>query len=525
MTQAVQDNPVSADADARRAALAAMSAVAVEATGIVNYATAGRVLVLGDDESAIDLARQLPVPLVPTVVLLDAAAAPPAESDPVVVSARRGEFGLEGHLGAFVARLSDGGKPEQFDLVVDLGEPAWFDDPWPRFGYHALAPDSVDVDTLVASLVDTTGEFEKPRYFRYDSDLCVRGRSGFTACNRCIQACPAGAITGLAERVEVDPYLCQGGGICATVCPGGAMRYAYPDVEDAISRLRRLIETYRAAGGRTPVLLVHEADVPPALDDLPGNVLPYPVEEIGSVGMEFWLSAVAFGSGSVQLAPPARLTGAARNALDVQLSDAAALLEGLGFPPSVGWRDEDPPIMPQIRAAAYSAMGDKREILFLALDHLVSEAADVPPVVTLPATVALGEILVDPEKCTLCVSCATVCPRGAVTADEERPMLLFFESRCVQCGLCEQACPERAIRLQPRLVTDHDTRIRRRILHEEPPFECVRCGKPFATRSSIDRVLAQLAGHRMFGDEPARRRLQMCGDCRVIDMMSDDGPK
>jgi ferredoxin len=101
--------------------------------------------------------------------------------------------------------------------------------------------------------------------------------------------------------------------------------------------------------------------------------------------------------------------------------------------------------------------------------------------------------------------------------------LLFFESRCVQCGLCEQACPERAITLNPRFVTDRDARTRRRVLHEEPPFECIRCGTPFATRSSIDRVMARLDGHRMFGAEPARRRLQMCGDCRVIDMMSDSG--
>ena len=80
--------------------------------------------------------------------------------------------------------------------------------------------------------------------------------------------------TGLAERVEVDPHLCQGGGICATVCPGGAMQYSYPSVEDAIARVRRLIQTYRSAGGADPVLLIHEADVPQAPGDLPDNVLP-----------------------------------------------------------------------------------------------------------------------------------------------------------------------------------------------------------------------------------------------------------
>jgi hypothetical protein len=37
----------------------------------------------------------------------------------------------------------------------------------------------------------------------------------------------------------------------------------------------------------------------------------------------------------------------------------------------------------------------------------------------------------------------------------------------------------------------------------------------------IDRMLGKLAGHSMFGGEAAARRLQMCADCRVVDMVSN----
>jgi hypothetical protein len=46
----------------------------------------------------------------------------------------------------------------------------------------------------------------------------------------------------------------------------------------------------------------------------------------------------------------------------------------------------------------------------------------------------------------------------------------------------------------------------------------VSCGKPFATRKMMERMGTKLEGHWMFQSPEARRRVQMCGDCRVRDM-------
>jgi hypothetical protein len=57
-----------------------------------------------------------------------------------------------------------------------------------------------------------------------------------------------------------------------------------------------------------------------------------------------------------------------------------------------------------------------------------------------------------------------------------------------------------------------------RVLNEQEPFCCIRCGKPFGVKSTIERVVATLAGkHWMY--QGADRRLdaiKMCADCRVI---------
>jgi hypothetical protein len=49
----------------------------------------------------------------------------------------------------------------------------------------------------------------------------------------------------------------------------------------------------------------------------------------------------------------------------------------------------------------------------------------------------------------------------------------------------------------------------------------VRCGKPFGTRQMVERMTGKLGAHSMFAGGGALRRLQMCGDCRVVDMMDN----
>ena len=109
----------------------------------------------------------------------------------------------------------------------------------------------------------------------------------------------------------------------------------------------------------------------------------------------------------------------------------------------------------------------------------------------------------------------------ALASGDESPQLVFIEANCVQCGLCCRTCPEDAIAATPRYLYDHQQRTARRVLHEAEPFLCISCGKPFATQSVVSNMLAKLEGHWMFQDERAKRRLMMCEDCRVVDIVQD----
>ena len=168
------------------------------------------------------------------------------------------------------------------------------------------------------------------------------------------------------------------------------------------------------------------------------------------------------------------------------------------------------------RPASFQPMGGKRDVLRFALQELHDVAPAPAEVISLPAGAPFGAVDINVEGCTLCLSCVSACPTGALSDDPERPLLRFAEEACVQCGLCKATCPEKVITLTPRLAFG-PTATTARVLKQEEPFHCIRCGKPFGVRSTIERVAAKLEGkHWMYQGSSSRVDLiKMCEDCRV----------
>ncbi|MES9942519.1 MAG: 4Fe-4S binding protein [Candidatus Thiodiazotropha sp. 6PLUC2] len=511
---------------ARQEAQAAMNRVRIEATGLVNYQSRGRLAIIGNQQ-ALEIAPRLSDKLHPMVILTEGAEEPGV---PVVPGGGR-PIAIEGYLGAFKILLGEEGRSNfeiiAVDLVLDLTpEPLMGQDLTPP-GYFRASFNESELDQVVETLADMTGRFEKPRYFDYDPQICAHGRSGKTACTRCLDVCPAEAISSLAETIEVNAYLCQGGGACATVCPSGAIRYVYPGVKDTLERLRKLLTVYREAGGEHPIILIRASSDAPVPAPEEGNYLTMEVEELASVGLEVWLSALAYGAQAVWLVNDNQLPDDVADALQQQLLTAEEVVSAMGYPAGVvrlGALEEikDSSIMPDLKPAGFSGLGDKRQTVYLAIDHLFAQSQRAKPMATLSQGAPFGEAVVSAQSCTLCLSCVGVCPGKALQSGSgEHPQLRFVEANCLQCGLCTRTCPEDAIWITPRLIFDTERRSHPRTLHEEQPFHCVSCGKPFATRSVIEKMRSKLSGHYMFQSERALRRLTLCDECRVVDIAQD----
>ena len=443
---------------------------------------------------------------------------------------------------------------DTFDLVLDLRAAAAFTQHAKPQGY--LHWDGRDLKAVLAWR-ELVGEFEKPKFFTYRQKLCAHSRNEKTGCTACIDVCSASAISSdkRQQQIKVNPNLCVGCGTCSTVCPTGAMSFAYPRASDQGVKLKTLLGTYQRSGGKDAALLLHSQGAGARLlgdlgraaqlekgqkdgtQGVPARVLPVSLWHTSSTGLELWLTAVAYGASQVWVLMTDEEAPQYADALRSQMAVAQAILTGLGYQGAhfklLQVRDardlaeldrelRGAPAQAPARHASFAVQTDKRATLELALDHLITHApkpAGLP--IALPATGSpLGALAINKDSCTMCLSCVNACPAGALADNVQAPQLRFIEKNCVQCGLCVKTCPEKALSLVPQLNLSAQ-RKEHVLLNEMQPYACVRCGKPFGTLKGIEAMLGKLGGHSMF-QGAALERLKMCGDCRVVDIYSAD---
>ena len=522
----------------------------------------GICLVYGAGQEALEVAEKLSRSLSVSLLLSDAdGVMPPASATLPIHQGRIKTAG--GHLGAFKVVVDDyapmlpsskaaldfamvrNGASSSCDLIFDMSGGA------PLFSAHKHVDGYVHVDPnhragiaeAMFDIIDMVGEFEKPLYVSYDKTICAHSRSGIIGCSNCLDNCPTGAITGDGDHVRIDSAICGGCGNCSALCPTGAVSYAYPVRHDVIARAQLLLSSYLAAGGKRPCILLHDDSHGASMISslarhgrgLPGHVLPLSIYSLFQTGHE--AIAAMLGAGAEHIAllvPPDK--SADLPALADQVSLMSAILDGLGYAvPRVHIINERDPdaveaalyamaALPAIAAGSIDPVGSKRDVARNALAKLHAAAPQPCDTLDLPAGAPYGRVSVDTGGCTLCLACVGACPVGALSDHPDHPELAFTEAACVQCGVCVATCPEKVITLAPRynFLPDAMSAV---VLNREEPFQCIACGKPFGTKSMVEKVVGRLQGHSMFQSEEQIRLIQMCDNCRVVTLAeSKDDP-
>lgn len=537
------------EATAKMAALAAEALMPAAPVRSVDVISDGVCLIIGAGDVILPLAEDLSASLPVTALITDGSDFPVSRQYDALrgslkqVHGALGGFDIEidaleqvnpGGRGGFTPTPARDGGRSSCDIVIDLtGGTPFVQAPEKREGYLRADPkDPLAVARLAFEAVQLVGTFEKPLYVRLDETLCAHSRAGQAACSNCLDHCPTGAITSAGDTVAIDPMICAGCGACSALCPSTAITYEDPPLSQLLARMEVLARSYRHAGGEAPRLLIHDAHGAEMIRlaarfgrGLPSDVIPLELPVISGVGHAEMLAALAHGFAAVDvlLSPKSE-----RDAL-LRERDLGEAIAGPGKLRLIDETDPDRlsdvlydvekttalenPVLP---------LGNRRQVARLAAQAL-NPKADAP--LSLPETAPYGAVLVDTDACTLCLSCVSLCPSGALVDNPDMPQLRFQEDACLQCGLCSNICPENAITLEPRLNLA-DSALTQTVLNEEEPFACVECGSLFGVKSTVERIMEKLSGnHAMFANEKAARMIQMCDNCRVnAQFHSEDNP-
>jgi ferredoxin len=424
------------------------------------------------------------------------------------------------------------------DTILDLtGATPLFAAPEKRDGYlRAEIGHPPSVAKAVQEASQMIGTFEKTLYLKFEETLCAHSRAEQPACSKCLNACPTGAITSAGDTVAIDPMICAGCGACASLCPSGAITYDAPTSDSVFQRISTLARAFLQAGGTGPRLLVHDDEHGGEMikfaaryeRGLPADVIPLEVSALAGFGHSEILAAFASGFSAVDIltAPKSdmetltRETALAKALTPNDLQENLRLLD-ISTPEELCDALYAPLASASTLRDPILAMGSRRQITRLAAKSLNEPDA----ILQLPENAPYGAVVVDTSSCTLCLSCVSLCPSGALADNPDQPELRFQEDACLQCGLCTNLCPENAITLKPRLnlADDAFTQV---VLHEEEPCACIECGALFGVKSTIDRIMEKLAGkHPMFATSESAKMIQMCDNCRVnAQFHSTDAP-
>ena len=532
---------------AKQAALLSEVKLTGPLTPFKEITSEGVCLILGNDENTLDVASKLKDELAVTVLMSrDIGELSPRGEVNICNGKLKTVTGSLGNFKVLVTEYSElnlhgrgsvsfGEKRKEAssecDIIIDLrGDNPLFPSSEKRDGYLRRDPkDRVGLESVVLEAINLKGEFEKPVYVRFEEAKCAHSRASRSGCSRCLDICPTNAISSNGDSVAIDPYICAGCGSCSAVCPSGAANYDDPPFTFNLQRITNLRSVFKKYDRQVePRIIFVDKDFGMELitlsarfgRGLPADLIPFDIPNIELISHAEILAALASGFSEVMILTKEVPTF---SSLKLQINICMSILAHCGPESQNRLRLIETMDIETFENEIYSKshskkivepvllLGEKREITRTAVKAMIpSEDA-----IELPETSPYGEILVNTDKCTLCLACVSLCPTNALEDNADRPELNFTETACIQCGICSSTCPEQAITLRPRLNLNNEA-LSQKVLNTEEPFECISCKRPFGVKSTIERIVAKLENnHWMYQDSKKLDLVKMCDDCRV----------
>lgn len=422
-----------------------------------------------------------------------------------------------GHIGALHVSI----RKEEEVLGVDTDQIIWFDAPLMATKQSGTVdPNEIGLDEAIKQVTSIDGVYHYKNFIKYNENICqYHERKLEETCGKCVEVCPRVAIMKVDEErhLEFSHIDCHGCGGCISVCPSGALDY---------SQMPRIAfnEISGFYKGHTPLIVPAKMDIESLHVSLKEGILPLAIEgekflheahlltllQKSGNQIIFYTDFISKGTGDViRMLNEIFEKRYGKKAIYVcetpkELEEVSSKLEPL-------------------KECMYDFNEEgmaKREIFSARLAHLVGDKDW--GIVETGEHVHYGDITVNEDNCTLCLSCVGACNVRALTAHAEDNTLRFNPSICTNCGYCEVSCPEKdclhvvkdTLYLAPSYFTQ-------KVMAKDDLQACVECGKEFATVKSVERV-ASIMKPIFAGDDIKIRSLYCCADCKPKLVLQND---
>ena len=483
--------------------------------------------------------------------------------DSPLLEQRSALVGVDGRLGNFQITLepdskTNGGTQNRFSLAADQlvvltkAPPSGVKR---RTGIHLLSStESKILEETATQVRDLVGHFHKPVHLTYDQDICAGGDKGMETCGHCISYCPYDAISRQTEnrlRIQVDHLTCEGCGACVSACPTSALQFTEPSPQEIYARMAALLESSKEKQGNVepPVIVFHCEEMGRKVLETAGEIpLPYspgvlPVEVpcLRYVSESNMLAAFSLGAAGVGLLGCENCPNGERELLYQKYDFTKLVLhnfelgqervrivtveEGMEAD-AIGSVNEfvsqlsDAPLAPSWSTPRQTG---NREIMAEVLESFLEQTGKEPGTMKLSPDLPFALAEVEESGCTLCRSCANVCPTNAFKFEEDGNSLHFKHINCVGCGLCEQVCPENVITLRRELFLEKQA-LDYVMVAEDEMIACAKCGKPYINKRALEAVeskLFEVESLRTTFSGNRKNILKMCPDCRTVEAMME----
>ena len=424
-----------------------------------------------------------------------------------------------------------------------------------RTGVHLVSStDDEILEETARQIRDLVGFFHKPEHVIYNQDICAGGDKGIETCGRCITFCPYDSISRQTEnslRIEVDHLTCEGCGACVSACPTSALQFTEPSPQEIYARISDMLTSSKEenVSAEPPVILFHCEEMGRKVLETAGKipmtyspgVLPVEVPCLRYVSDSNMLGALSLGAAGVGMLGCENCPNGERELLYQKYEFTQLILkhfdlgadrvriltadEGMETDAVKALNQfsselETNPVTPSWTTPRQTG---NREILSDVLENFIDQTGKSPGGLKLSHDLPFAFAEVRDSECTLCRSCANVCPTNAFKFEEQNNSLHFKHINCVGCGLCEQVCPEKVITLRRELYLEKEA-LDYTVVAEDEMINCLQCKKPYINKKALESVESKLFKDESLEQTFAGDRkniLRMCPDCRTVMAMQE----